>query len=142
MSNYDDLIIETGAKLLKALDHLEYSFNKIQNLPDDLTEMDDEIMETWESFLSRFSRVSDIFIMQYMRTRISVEEPGFRGATRDYLNKAEKLRLIKEAALWVTIRELRNVEAHEYNDEDLTEFYRKLKSLTPALLAIRNVISG
>lgn len=140
MGNYQRLTEQTTEKLMKALSHLEYSYNKVQSLPDDLSQMDDEIMETWESFSSRFSRVSDLFIKQYLRTKIASEEPGFKGSTRDYLNKAEKLKLIESAAQWFNIRELRNVEAHEYNDRDLTEFYRRIKALTPILLAIRNII--
>ena len=138
--NYEVLLKETSRKLSKALDHLEYSYHKIQQLPDDLSSMDDEDMETWESFTSRFSRVSDIFIMQYLRTRIATEEPGYKGTTRDYLNKAEKLGLVSSARQWVSIRELRNVEAHEYNDTDLTEFYRRLKTVCPILLDIRKVL--
>jgi len=141
MANYSDLIKETGSKLLKAIDHLQYSYDKVQTLPDAVSQMDDEMMGTWESFSSRFSRVSDIFIMQYIRTKIAIEEPGFRGSTRDYLNKAEKFKLINNAREWLTIRELRNVAVHEYNDEDLTAFYRKLKSLCPVLLMIRNTIT-
>lgn len=140
--NYQALLRDISVRLEKALQHLEYSFNKIKKLPDDLSLMDDEIMETWESFSSRFSRVSDIFIVQFLRTKIAIDEPGFKGSTRDYLNKAEKLNLITNAKTWVTIRELRNVEAHEYNDEDLTAFYNKLKSLCPELLSIRNIITG
>jgi len=142
MSNYPAMLQETSDKLLKAIDHLQYSFNKVQELPDDLVDMDDEIMETWESFSSRFSRVSDIFIMQYVRTKVAIEEPGFKGTTRDYLNKAEKLGLINDISTWVVIRELRNVAAHEYNDEDLGAFYRRLKSLCPDLLAIHQVLKG
>lgn len=141
MANYEALLQETSRKLTKALEHLAYSFNKVQKLPGELSEMDDEIMETWESFSSRFARVSDIFVMQYLRTKIAIEEPGFKGTTRDYLNKAEKLGLITDAKQWFIIRELRNAAAHEYNDEDLTAFYQKLKSLCPLLLYIKNVIS-
>ncbi len=142
MSNYQAILQETSGKLLKAIDHLEYSFNKVQKLTDDLRDMDDEMMETWESFSSRFSRVSDIFIMQYVRTKVAIEEPGFKGTTRDYLNKAEKLGLINDVATWVVIRELRNVAAHEYNDEDLSAFYRRLKSLCPELLTIHQILKG
>ena len=140
--DYSALLKDTSVKLEKALVHLEYSFRKVQKLPDDLSKMDEEAMETWESFSSRFSRVSDIFTMQFIRTRVAIDEPGFKGSTRDYLNKAEKLNLISDAKTWVTIRELRNVEAHEYNDDDLTAFYRKLKSLCPELLAIRKILPG
>lgn len=142
MTNYDALLQETARKLTKALEHLAYSFHKIQDLPEDLSKMDDEIMETWESFSSRFARVSDIFVMQYLRTKIAIEEPGFKGTTRDYLNKAEKLGLISDAKQWVIIRELRNAAAHEYNDDDLSAFYQKLKSLCPLLLSIKNVINS
>ena len=69
-----------------------------------------------------------------------IEEPGYKGTTRDLLNKAEKLSLVARANDWIKIRELRNVEAHEYNDEDLTAFYQKLKLLCPELLAIRTVM--
>jgi len=141
MTNYNALLKKTTEKLLKALTHLEYSYNKIQTLPDTLSEMDDEVMETWESFLCRFSRVSNIFITQYIRTKVAIEEPGYKGTTRDTLNKAEKYGLIDEAAKWVMIRELRNAETHEYDDEDLTQFYRKLKTLCPVLLNIRQQIT-
>lgn len=63
MTDYNIMLQEIKNKLLKAIDHLEYSYKKVQTLPDSLTEMSDEIMETWESFSSRFVRVSDIFIM-------------------------------------------------------------------------------
>ncbi|MBB71249.1 MAG: hypothetical protein CMF50_02475 [Legionellales bacterium] len=142
MPDYEVLLKETSRKLSKALEHLDYSYNKISNLPDQLSDMDDEIMETWESYSSRFARVSDIFVTQFLRTKIALEEPGFKGTTRDYLNKAEKLGLITDANEWAMIRELRNAAAHEYNDEDLTAFYQKLKSLCPTLLSIKSVIGS
>ena len=142
MNNYVAILEELSVKLLKALDHLDYSYNKVLKLPEDLSKMDDEELETWESFSSRFSRVSDIFIMQYLRARIALVEPGFKGSTRDYLNKAEKFGVIESAVQWTTIRELRNAEAHEYNDTDLSEFYKKIRSLCPVLLEIRKTIAG
>ncbi len=81
MNNYTLLLKETGQRLVKAIDHLEYSYNKIQKLPDDLSDMDEEDMETWESFALRFSCVSGIFIMRYIRTRVAIEEPGYKGTT-------------------------------------------------------------
>lgn len=43
MTDYDLLQKETGDKFIKALDHLEYSHNKVLTLPDDLSEMDDRL---------------------------------------------------------------------------------------------------
>lgn len=142
MTDYQAILNETSGKLLKALDHLEYSYKKVQTLPDDLSSMDDEQMETWESFSSRFSRVSDIFIKQYLRAKVAIEEPGFKGTTRDYLNQAEKLSLIEDAQQWVHIRELGCVEDQEFENETLTNFFKTIKDKCPILLSIRNVISG
>lgn len=140
MYNYQSLLDQTRDKLIKALGHLEYSYNKIQTMTDDSSQMDDDMLETWESFSSRFSRVSDIFVMKYIRTRVGIEEPGYKGTTRDYIYKAVQLGLIESAADWITIRELRNVEAYDYNDDDLTHFFRRLNSLCPTLLAIQSVL--
>ncbi len=140
MSSYEAILQETSRKLIKALEHLTYSYNKIQKLPDELAKMDDEIMETWESFSSRFARVSDIFVMQFLRTKIAIEEPGFKGTTRDYLNKAEKLGLITDAEKWVTVRELSDPCVYDYKDEAFTVFYQKLKFYSPLLLSIKDLM--
>lgn len=140
MADYQAILTDVAGKLAKAIAHLEYSYNKIQTLSSPSSNADDEILETWESFAARFSRVSDIFVMKYLKTRILMEEPGFRGTTRDCLNLAEKLGLIHVATDWVTIRELRNIAAHEYNDDDLSAFYLKLKQLCPTLLSLNSVI--
>ena len=98
--------------------------------------MNEEELETWESFSARFSRVSDIFITRYLRTRILEEDPGFIGTLRDFLLKAEKMGLIDDTNHWLVIRELCNLAAHEYVEEGLTRFFRALKESAPTLLGI------
>lgn len=70
--DHEKLLVELSTKLSKALQHLQYSYKKSLNITDDITQMDDEIMETWESFSSRFSKASDIFVMQYLHTRVAI----------------------------------------------------------------------
>lgn len=53
-------------KLLKALAHLEYSYKKIIELPEEINQLDEEGLETWESFAARFCRVSEIFLTRYI----------------------------------------------------------------------------
>lgn len=134
------LLEENKRKLEKAIKHLEYSFMKLQNLDDKLNLENDEILETWESFAARFSRVADIFLMRYIRSKILLEDPAFNGTFRDHLNQAEKLNIIESAQAWLAIRELRNVTAHEYNEDNLLEFYKKLETETPKLLALRELV--
>jgi len=123
-------------KLKKALKHLDYSYKKILTLPMDIEKLDEEILETWESFAARFARVSDIFLSRYMRTLVLLEDPGFSGTMRDFLNIAEKKGFIDSAKEWLMIRELRNITAHEYSDSDMAVFFMSLKNKCPMLLKL------
>lgn len=125
-------------QLLKALVHLEYSYQKVLVLPTNPNELDEETLETWESFAARFSRVVDIFLMRVLKAQIKFNDPGFDGTLRDYLNQAEKLNLIDNTADWLELRELRNITAHEYNDKGLTNFLEKLRTSCPKLLILKN----
>lgn len=127
-------------KLVKALKHLEYSFIKIQSLTEDVAQMDDEILETWESFSARFARVADLYLSRYVRAMVLEDDPGFAGTVRDFTNQGEKLGLVDDADAWMDIRELRNISAHEYTEEDLSEFFKKLKENAPKLLAVQKIL--
>ena len=101
--------------------------------------MDEEQLETWESFAARFGRVSDIFLTRYLRSRVLEEDPGFSGTLRDFLLKAEKMNLIDDTTKWLSIRELRNLSTHEYGEEGLTKFYRSLKENACHLFSIKDL---
>lgn len=127
---------DSRRKLLKALLHLEYSFAKVQALPTDAIELDEERLETWESFTARFSRCVDLFLVRYLRARLLHEDPGFSGTLRDAVNQGEKLGLVDDARAWLTLRELRNIAAHEYSEQDLGAFYERLRQEAPRILAL------
>lgn len=137
-SKHAALQVEQKRKLIKAISHLEYSYNKILKLKCNLNDLDDETLETWESFAARFGRVADIFLTRYLRTRILLEDPGFSGTLRDFINQAEKLEIIDSADAWMAIRELRNISAHDYSEKDLAEFFLRLKNECPRLLDIKH----
>ena len=67
-----------------------------------------------------------------------IQDPGFTGSFRDFLNQAEKLHLVDDVELWMSIRELRNISAHDYTDKDLTLFFKRLQQETPLLIALKN----
>ena len=138
MSAKNDFLKALREKLLKAIGHLEYSYKKIQHIPPDIDTLDEEGLETWESFSARFCRVSDIFLSKYIRTFVLIQDPGFTGSFRDFLNQAEKLHLVDDVELWMSIRELRNISAHDYTDKDLTLFFKRLQQETPLLIALKN----
>ena len=137
MTNYEVLLTMQKRKLDKAIAHLAYSYKKIQNLPSNPDILDEESMETWESFASRFTRVADMFLIRHLRTQIMNSDPGFSGSMRDFVNQGEKLGLLDDANAWMNIRELRNVAAHDYSETELAYFFERLKQECPKLLAIK-----
>ena len=141
MTSHEELLKIQQGKLLKALAHLEYSYKKVQRLSEQLNELDEEGLETWESFAARFSRVAEIFLARYLRTAVLRHDPGFSGTLRDFVNQGEKLGLIDDADAWMSIRELRNLTAHEYSEKDLPLFLKQLKDECPRLLKIKTLIS-
>lgn len=142
MSNLEQFLEIRKRQLNKALDRLSYSYQKVKNLSLSTEALDDEALETWESFSARFARASDIFLSQYLRVAILVTDKGFQGTMRDFLNIGEKLGLIDDAEAWMNIRELRNLSAHEYTEEDLKIVFERLLQECPRLLSIREKINA
>lgn len=138
MKTHKAFLQEQKNKLLKAIAHLEYSYNKVLELPIEPEKLDEETLETWESFSARFARVADIYLTKYLRTFVLVDDPGFIGSFRDFINQAEKLHCLDDADQWMAIRELRNISAHEYTDNDLAAFFNRLRQEAPLLIAIKS----
>ncbi|MBP9680756.1 MAG: hypothetical protein KBD76_05090 [Bacteriovorax sp.] len=125
-------------QLKKSKKHFNYSFNKIitYDLSKGLDSLNEEELESLESFVSRFARISDIVIQKYFRILAMEKDPAYQGSVVDLLNFAEKWNWIQSAADWIRIRELRNLIAHEYSMDDFVSLYEDLKTLTPVILAI------
>ena len=85
--------------------------------------------------------MSDLFLSRYLRTRVLLNDPGFVGTLRDFLNQAEKMGIIEQSEMWMGIRELRNITAHDYSEEDLGQFFHRLRQECPKLLAIRKILT-
>ena len=136
MHDLQPLIVDTEAKLAQALSYLSYSYEKVQRLPRHFAELDQETLETWESFSARFARIADLFLNKYLRLYLTHQDPGYQGTLRDRVNLAEKYQLIDSAATWMEIREVRNVTAHEYSEQAFDEYAARLLELTPHLLKL------
>ena len=140
-SEIEVLISKAKQDVLNALGHLSYSYAKVLKLPTKQSLQDEETLETWESFCSRFTRASDLFLTRYLRSEILKSDSAFRGTLRDNLNEAEKLGLISDVDSWMEIRSLRNITAHEYSNEDFELFLKNLLKFTPQILEIQKLLS-
>lgn len=130
-----------AAKLQKSLRHLAYSYGKVQKLSADVPRMDDDTLETWESFTARLSRTVDLFLTKYVRAVVLKEDPGFSGSVRDYADYAEKIGLIDSADQWMEFRGFRNVIVHEYEDDDLQQNLEDLRRLAPIVLNLAALLT-
>lgn len=128
-------IDQTKILVLKAIKHLEYSLKKVNSISSNFSLDDEELLETFESFTSRFSRLSDIFSKKLLRSLVLKDDPSFQGGFMDNLNQAEKLGLITDAKKWWIVRSLRNKEAHEYTEEDLRNYFQTVKQYSGFVLS-------
>lgn len=122
LSKYRELENKYAEYLLKATKHLEYSLNKSHVLPKELDKNTEESLEGWEGLTARFARVVDIFLTKYIKAKVKSDDPIFDGTLRDYLNMAEKAKLIENVDHWLSLRELRNIQAHDYTNEAFQQF--------------------
>ncbi len=119
-------------RLCKATEHLTWSIERCRDiaaLPWSL-----EQLERLESMASRFARLADLLTQRVMRLAddLELESPG---SLLDRIRRAEKRGWAASDGQLVRVRELRNLIAHEYEDEDLAQLYAAVLQLAPALLA-------
>lgn len=128
-----ELLLEELFGLQAAADHLSYSIERCRNLIGQ-QEMSLEDMERLESLTSRFARLSDLLIQRIFRLIDEIELTG-TGSMLDRIYRAEK-RGWGEASEMIKIRELRNLIAHEYASDKMSEIYTVVAAMSPILLAI------
>ena len=89
--------------------------------------------EAFDALTSKFSRISDIFTQKVLKSltlMLREDAPTFI----DRMNLCEKLSILPSAADMISIRDLRNLIAHEYITENLLEVYRETLILSEKLL--------
>ena len=142
MDSFPSLLKIYFQQIEKATFHLAYSYQKILVLPSSIEQLDTTQLEAWEGFVSRFNRLSDIFLSKYIRTSVLQADPAFRGSLRDFVEQAEKLALIEDSDTWMSIRELRNNATHEYLDAELSLVFSKMRDLCPLLLTLKDTLKN
>ena len=132
VSNLQNLLDLNWNVLKQALPSFERSLVKCRDL-DFSSPISFETEESLDALSSKFSRVSDIFTQKVLKTLIFVlreDAPTFL----DRMNLCEKLGIIPSAEEIITIRDLRNIIAHEYLSENLVEIYMEIIRLSDSLL--------
>jgi uncharacterized protein with HEPN domain len=133
-----DTLKEQLDRFNQSLRVLIASHDKCQSLSAKESFSDAEL-ESIDAMTSRFARASDILIQKIfgLIDAIELEE---RGSALDRINRAEKRGIIRSAADFRQIRELRNQIAHEYASNDFTVMFREILAVSPILIESRNTL--
>lgn len=126
------LLASYTARLKLAAEHLSWSLERCRHLAPG--PWGPEQLERLESLASRFARLSDLLTQRVMRLADELELET-QGSLLDRIRRAEKRGWAETDGQLVRVRELRNLIAHEYEDEDLVRLYAEVQALSPALLA-------
>ena len=134
-----ELLQEELTGLQLAAGHLEYSIERCLNLMGQ-EDIPPDQLERLESLTSRFARLADLLIQRIFRLIDEIELTSV-GTILDRIYRAEKRGWV-DASEMIKIRELRNLIAHEYSNDKMSEIYAAVISLSPSLLvAVPRVIA-
>lgn len=120
------LLIEKIERIINECDKHLYRINTAYNKSSKLLPFDaekyerlsDEEVEHIDQYLFRFSKLQDAMGTKLFRYILLFLEENIEGKPFiDILNRMEKLSLIKSAAVWRELRDIRNELAHQYDDD-------------------------
>ncbi|MES2615077.1 MAG: hypothetical protein V4591_06665 [Bdellovibrionota bacterium] len=130
----EDFLKETLVLLKKACILLDVSFKKIEgySVKENYSAFEIEMIEV---FTARFSRLVDLLLKKAYRS-LDTFELLEGGSLIDVVHRAEKRGIVHSLVQVRTLRDVRNLIAHEYAGEDFKEIFSKTKSLAPELLEL------
>lgn len=124
MKEATEILKENIVNLKEALEWLERSYAICNEL--DTQQLDAEGMDAFESFTSRFARVSDILFNKVFRSIFYLEQ-GENASWLDVTLFMEKKAIIDDLNQARIIKETRNDIVHEYTASDLNELFDSVK---------------
>ncbi len=124
-------LLDYVRKTKNALTHLSYSKDQVQSIGTNAELLSESELAEWEAFAARLAKVIDLFLTKYIKAKVIESDPAFDGSLRDQLNLAEKRNLIIDADRWVALRGLRNQTAHDYEEKDLSAFFKRIRDEAP-----------
>lgn len=128
----DAYLSEQKALLKKQLFWLEHSFDEATRIGIKQTYAVHEF-DTFENLCSRFARMIDMLVRKVFRA-IDAAEFETQGTLVDVVNRAHKRKLFDDIETIRTIKDIRNMIAHEYLDDDLAELFEEVLYYTPVLI--------
>jgi len=129
------LLDQALAELLLARGHLDYSFQQVAGLPDELEGASPGQLESAEAFSSRFARTVDLLVNKVLRSLDRMELRP-EGTLLDVVNRAEKRGFVARAVELREMKDVRNIIAHDYAGAKTAEILAYCREQKPVLDAI------
>jgi len=129
------------AELSLARAHLDYSFQQVAALPDDLHGADAAALANVEAFSSRFARAVDLLVNKVLRSLDRVELKP-EGSLLDVVNRAEKRGFVARAADLREMKDVRNIIAHDYAGAKAAEIFAYCREQKPGLDIVCDRVSA
>jgi len=126
------LLVQALTELSRARGHLDYSFNQVAGLPEDLAGATAPQLESAEAFCSRFARTVDLLVNKALRSLDRVELKP-EGTLLDVVNRAEKRGLVTLASELREMKDVRNIIAHDYAGAKAAEIFAYCREQKPGL---------
>ena len=120
------------AELANARRHLDYSFQQVAGLSDNLEAATEKQLESAEAFTGRFARSVDLLVNKVLRSLDRVELKS-EGTLLDVINRAEKRGLIERAQELREMKDVRNMIAHDYAGTKAAEIFAYCREQKPVV---------
>ena len=124
MTNQTQLILDDAWRQCERhLHHMRHALNSLSAFlpvtPASLSRMDDEVVQDWDQFVLRFTKLQDALGAKLLPAVLSfLQEPYEDRPMLDKLHRLEKLGYLPNIECWNTLRSIRNHFAHDYPQDD------------------------
>ena len=95
----------------------------------------EEKLAIFENLTSRFARLCDTLIQKVFRS-LNLLELDAGGSMIEMINRAAKRGLVKDRKRMRDLKEVRNIIAHEYTEEEPIKLFKLIHDSTSSLLEI------
>lgn len=116
-------LLEAWRQCERHLHHLRHALLALESslpvMPADIAGMDDEVIQDWDQFILRFTKLQDAMGARLYPALLDyLQEPFQDRPMLDRLHRLERLSYLSSVDEWNTLRAIRNTFAHDYPQDD------------------------
>ena len=142
LSTRRNLLAKKLTAILRMRHHLDFSLHRLVFPLSSVDGLDDPALESVSALIDRFGKLQDMLGNVFREILLLSGEDVTD--MNDFLSRLEKLAVLDSADDWRALRALRNLGAHDYDEDDQrkTDFINELAAQSAMLLkAVERVLA-